>query len=92
MATKSHTLALGQYFETNTTATKRTSYHWSTTEEQKQQKHIVFLKTGGTIMRPKQRQQIVDLTTGAPLRDQSNGNQSYILALGQYLKKPYKTL
>ena len=36
----------------------------------------------GTTSRPKQWQQIVHLSIGSPLRDQSNGNKSYVLALG----------
>ena len=36
----------------------------------------------GTASKPKQRQQIVNTSIGAPLRNQSNGNKSYILALG----------
>ena len=36
------------------------------------------------ILKPKQRQQIVHLSIGAPLRDQRNGNKSYILALGHH--------
>ena len=36
----------------------------------------------GTASKPKQRQQIVNTSIGAPLRDQSNGNKSYILAPG----------
>ena len=40
----------------------------------------------GTTSRPKQRQQIVHLRNGAPLRDQSNGNKSYMLALGHHFE------
>ena len=40
----------------------------------------------GTTSRPKQRQQIVHLSIGAPLRDQSNGNKSYILAFGHHFE------
>ena len=64
----SYILALGHHFETKATATNRTSWHWGTTSTPK----------------PKQRQQIVHLSIGAPLRDQRNGNKSYILALGHH--------
>ena len=40
----------------------------------------------GTTSRPKQRQQIVHLSIGAPLRDQSNGNKSYVFALGHHFE------
>ena len=63
---KSYILELGHHFESEATATNRTSYNW------------------GTTSRPKQRQQIVHLSIGAPLRDQSNGNKSHILALGHH--------
>ena len=40
----------------------------------------------GTKSKPKQRQQIVLLTTGAPLRDRSNGSKWYFLALGHHFE------
>ena len=40
----------------------------------------------GTSSRPKQRQQIVHLRIGAPLRNQSNGNKSYIFSTGHHFK------
>ena len=41
---------------------------------------------GGTISRPKQWQHVVHLRFAAPLRDQSNGNKSYILDLGHHFE------
>ena len=43
-------------------------------------------QNGGTASRPKQRQQIVHLNIGAPLRVHSNGNKSYISDLGRSIQ------
>ena len=75
---KSYILALGHHLEAKATATNRTSWNWGTTSRPKQRQQIVHA--------PKPRQQIAHLSIGAPLRDQSNGNKSYILALGHHLE------
>ena len=41
----------------------------------------------GTTWKPKQQQQSVHLSIGAPLRDGTNGKQSYIKALGHHFEK-----
>ena len=41
----------------------------------------------GTTWKPKQQQQSVHLSIGAPLRDGTNGNKSYIKALGHHFEK-----
>ena len=40
----------------------------------------------GTTSRPRHRQQIVHLSSGAPLRDQDTGNKSYMVVLGHHFE------
>ena len=81
---KSYILALGHHFAAKATTTNRTSKHLGTTSKPKQRPTNHTSKDWGTTWKPKQRQQIVHQSIGPPLGSQSNGNKTFIMALGHH--------
>ena len=83
---KSYILALGHHFAAEATTTNRTSKHLGTTSKPKQRPTNHTSKDWGTTWKPKQRQQIVHQSIGPPLGSQSNGNKTFIMALGHHFE------